>query len=90
MPQPESDGLHFALYPIVRDITLIDKPTEPYVLARVKCDNFGPDTKAYPGSGSLHFYVSPDNAPRVGETLEVTVTPWKQGRDETPTPNSEE
>ena len=90
---PPNDARGFTLYATVKDITLIPpNPKAPKDLQvdlfRIKCDNFEARVKEvgdysflYAHAGSLHFYTAPEQelkkAWRVGETLEITVKPWK-------------
>ena len=88
--QPE-DSRSFTLYTTVREVSFIPQTRErPFSLSRVKCDSFGSDREIYPGSGSLHFYFGHEDAPKVGEMLEISVRPWNGTTDGVPVPVSEE
>ncbi|KKK97882.1 hypothetical protein LCGC14_2648320 [marine sediment metagenome] len=82
-PSGQSDPLakdprSFTLYLTVSEVSLT-RPTRdrPFPLSYVKCDNFEDGKPLYNGVGSFYFYRSPEEAPKVGEMLEINVKPWK-------------
>jgi hypothetical protein len=72
------DSRSFTLYLVVSEVSLT-RPTRdrPFSLAYVKCDNFEEGKPLYNGVGSFYFYKSTEEAPKVGEMLEINVKPWK-------------